>query len=74
VVSFLGAGIKKAEEALTVNNEQVLNLYEKGLKDQDLIHVSRLFRLPAGYLTDLFGILATLLWTGLLISFTQLKY
>ena len=55
-----------AEERLLVNNERVLDLYERGLGDQELVRVPRLCRVPTQRLMVVLGVAVAVLWLFIL--------
>jgi len=69
---YRAAQAKEAEQALQVNNERVLTLYEKGLKEQKLVRVSIFARFPTNDLIFFLALFVTLSWIILLVSFAFL--
>lgn len=61
------AQAKEAEEALKMNNERVLTLYEKELREQKLVRVCILGRIPTSNLVFYLTIIMTLCWALLLL-------
>ena len=63
------AQAKEAEEALRINNERVLTLYEKDLGEQKLIGVSIFGRISTNDLVFYLTSFMTLFWLALLIFY-----
>lgn len=63
------AQAREAEEALRIDNERVLTLYEKDLREQKLVRVSIFGRIPTSHLVVFLTSFMTLVWLALLVFF-----
>lgn len=61
---------RAAEQALKVDGVQVLNLFEKGLNEQELVNVSKIYKFPTQTLIFGLGLIVSAVWLGLLVYFS----
>ena len=64
---YRGAQAKEAERALKIDDEQILDLYEKTLHEQTLVTVPKLVKLGVHRLICSFSVIVAVGWFALII-------